>query len=103
VWYEIQGDEIMMNTKRDRLKDRNLRRDPCCSICVEDEYTYVTIRGTAQLIDDPDIAQADIKHLSMLNHDWEAAERQTSDQFSKEQRVTIRLHIEHVSEYGLRK
>jgi len=24
IWYELQGDEIMMNTARGRLKDRNL-------------------------------------------------------------------------------
>lgn len=96
VWYEIQDDEIMMNTRRGRVKDHNLRRDPRCSICVEDGYTWLTIVGTARLIDDQETAQADIKHLSTINHGEEIAERQMANQFSKQIRVTIRLSIEHV-------
>src|SRR5437588_4248445 len=68
VWYERQGDEIMMNTKRGRLKERNLRRDPRLSFCVEDEYSYLTILGSVRLIDDQAIAQADIKRLSTRYH-----------------------------------
>jgi PPOX class probable F420-dependent enzyme len=97
VWYELQGDEIMMNTRRGRLKDRNLRRDPRCSICVEGEYDWITIRGTARLIDDPEIAQADIHHLSVINHGPEIAAQQVADQFSREERITIRLSIEDVT------
>src|SRR5579884_2710990 len=76
VWYELQGDEITMNTRRGRLKDRNLRRDPRCSICVEDGYQYVTITGTVQLVDDQSIAQEDIKHLAILNHGQEKGEQE---------------------------
>jgi PPOX class probable F420-dependent enzyme len=97
VWYELQGDEIMMNTRRGRLKDRNLRRDPRCSVCVEGEYDWITIRGIARLIDDPATAQADIHHLSVINHGPEIAAQQMTDQFSREERVTIRLSIEHVT------
>jgi PPOX class probable F420-dependent enzyme len=100
LWYEVQGDEIMMNTKRGRLKDRNLRGDPRCSICIEDGYRYVTIRGSVRIIDDQDVAQADIKRLATLNHDPAKVEEQVSGQFSKEQRVTMRLTFEKVSEYG---
>ena len=28
IWYELQGDEVMMNTAAGRLKHRNLQRDP---------------------------------------------------------------------------
>jgi PPOX class probable F420-dependent enzyme len=97
VWYELQGDEIMMNTRRGRVKDRNLRRDPRCSICVEDGYTWITIRGIARLIDDREVAQADIRRLSVINHGEEIAQRQMENQFSKQERVTIRLSIEHVT------
>jgi PPOX class probable F420-dependent enzyme len=100
VWYELQGDEIMMNTKRGRLKDRNLVRDPRVSICVEDGYRYITIRGTVRLIDDQQVAQADIMRLAMRYHGTEIAERQARDQFGKEERITIRLPIERVKLYG---
>ena len=52
MWYELDGDKILMNTKVGRVKERNLRRDPRISICIEDGYNYLTLAGTAQLIDD---------------------------------------------------
>jgi PPOX class probable F420-dependent enzyme len=100
VWYELQGDEIMMNTARGRLKERNLRRDPRASICLEAEYAYLTLTGPVVLIDDQAIAQADIKRLSERYHDAATAERQVRDQYSKEHRVTVRMRIERIVTYG---
>ncbi|HEU5098107.1 MAG TPA: PPOX class F420-dependent oxidoreductase [Roseiflexaceae bacterium] len=98
MWYELQGDEIMMNTKVGRSKERNLRRDQRISICVEDEYHYVTLSGSARLIDDQPTAQADIKRLAERYHNPEKAAQMADDQFSKEQRMTFRMTIEHVIE-----
>jgi len=64
MWYELQGDEIMMNTAHGRLKDRNLERDARIAICVEDGQRFVTLRGTVTLNDEQEIAQADIARLS---------------------------------------
>ncbi len=99
MWYLLEGDTIIMNTKVGRLKERNMRRDPRISICVSQEYNYVTIRGTVEMIDDPEIAQRDIYRLSARYHGEEKAQRQMREQFSKEQRVTLRLKCEHVIEY----
>ena len=101
IWYDLEGDEILMNTKRGRLKERNMRRDPRVSLCVVDGNQYVTIRGTARLIDDQEVAQADIKRLAIRYDGPESAEEQMRDQFGKEHRVTVRLPIERVYLYGL--
>jgi PPOX class probable F420-dependent enzyme len=101
VWYELRGDEIVMNTKWGRLKDRNLRRDARASVCVEDGYRYVAVRGFVTLVDDQSVAQPDIERLA-VRYDGEAkAAEQVRNQFSQEQRVTIRLQIEHIKEYGV--
>ena len=100
VWYELQGDQIMMNTKRGRRKDRNLVRTPIASICVEDRLRYVTISGSVELIDDQKIAQRDIERLATSYSGPESAARQVAAQFSKEERVTIRLRIDGVEVYG---
>lgn len=102
VWYELRDGTILMNTRRGRLKDRNLRRDPRCSLCVEEEDRYVTIRGGVTLIDDERTAQADIKRLATRYDGADSAERQMRDQFSREERVTIRMAIERVTLYGFR-
>jgi len=98
IWFDLDGDEILMNTKRGRLKDRNLVRDPRCSLCVEDEYRYLTLRGGVTLIADQSVAQPDIRRLATRYDGAERAEEQMRDQFSKEERVTIRMRIEQI--YG---
>jgi PPOX class probable F420-dependent enzyme len=100
VWYELQGETVMMNTRRGRVKDRNLRRDPRLSICVENGYQAVTITGTAELIDDQTVAQADILRLAERYDGHEAAQRQ-AERFGREQRVTVRVPIEKVTPYGI--
>jgi hypothetical protein len=87
-----------MNTKAGRTKERNMRRDPRISVCVLEGYSYVTVSGTVEMIDDPEIAQKDIYRLAVRYNGEEAARRQVEQQFSKEQRVTLRLKCEHVIE-----
>ena len=100
MWYLLEDDgTILMNTKVGRAKERNMRRDPRISVCVENDYTYVTLSGRVEMIDDPEIAQRDIFRLSSRYHGEEKAKRQMENQFSKEQRVTLRLKPEHIIEY----
>jgi hypothetical protein len=87
-----------MNTADGRVKAANLRRDQRIAICVEDGYSYVTISGAAKLIDDPEIAQADIRRLAIRYHDPAKAEQMMQDRFSKQRRITIRLPIKRVIE-----
>lgn len=100
MWYILEDDgTILMNTRVGRKKERNMRRDKRISVCIAEAYSYVTIRGTVELIDDPEIAQRDIHRLSARYHGEEKARRQMADQFSKEQRVTMRLKPDHILEY----
>jgi len=98
MWYLLEEDTIVMNTKAGRIKERNMRRDPRIAICVEDRYNYVTISGTVELIDDPEIAQRDIYRLAVRYDGEEAARQKVADQFSKERRITLHLKCEHVIE-----
>lgn len=100
LWYELQGDEILMNTAAGRVKDRNLRRDPRASVCVTADGMAVTFTGRVTLIDEQDQALADIHRLAVRYDGPEAAERQTREQFSREHRVTVRLKIENVVPQG---
>jgi len=100
MWYLLQDDgTILMNTRAGRLKERNMRRDPRISLCFEDGYNYLTIKGRVEMIDDPQISQRDIYRLSARYHGEEKAKRQMETQFSKERRVTLRLKPEKVQEY----
>src|SRR5690349_213405 len=94
IWYELQGDEVLLNTAAGRLKERNLRRDPRLSLCVIDGERYVTLYGRATLIDDRDQTQADIKRLAVRYHGLQHGEQQAAN-FARQQRVTIRMPISH--------
>ncbi len=52
MWYLLEGDTIVMNTKVGRAKERNMRRDPRISVCIADGYNYLTLSGRVEMIDD---------------------------------------------------
>jgi PPOX class probable F420-dependent enzyme len=97
MWYRLDGDTIVMNTKVGRIKERNMRRDPRVSVCFEDEG-YLTINGTVEFIEDQATAQEDIYRLAVRYDGEEAARKQMEKQFSKEQRVTLHIKCEHIIE-----
>ena len=100
MWYLLEDDgPILMNTKVGRLKERNMRRDPRISICIEDDYNFLTISGTVQLIDDPERAQYDLLRLSTRYLGVEKARRQMQEKLSKETRVSLILKPERIIEY----
>lgn len=97
MWFELRDGSIMINTEISRLKARNLARDPRASICVEERYTYVTIAGAVTLDDTRETSQADIYALARrYNPDFK--EGDYAD-FADQQRVTILLSIDKVSEH----
>ena len=100
MWYELRGDTVMMNTKRGRQKDRNLLRDARASICVEDGFRYVTLDGTIAMVDDQEVAQADIAALARRYHDADEAERMARVVFGPQERITLLLSIEGVDIHG---
>jgi PPOX class probable F420-dependent enzyme len=57
VWVARDGDRILFNTGADTAKGRALRRDPRVAFCFDDEappFSFVTIRGTVELDEDPE-------------------------------------------------
>ena len=59
IWIARAGDVLVFTTHDLRLKARNLRRDPRASVTVfalDDPYDTVDIRGTVELVPDPDRA-----------------------------------------------
>ncbi|MFF1957706.1 PPOX class F420-dependent oxidoreductase [Streptomyces sp. NPDC058220] len=57
VWIVREGDTVLFSTTAERQKARNLARDPRVSLTVFDTanpYRSVDIRGTVELLDDPE-------------------------------------------------
>jgi PPOX class probable F420-dependent enzyme len=48
VWFEFDGQNIVINSAKGRVKDRNMRRDPRVGLDIQDPdnpYRHVSIRG----------------------------------------------------------
>lgn len=101
IWYLLEGNELVMNTAVGRIKDQNIRRDPRISVCIPNEYAFVTISGRARLVEDQRTAQADIHRLAVRYVGEEAGKRQSEEMYAHERRVTIRLALEHVITHGI--
>lgn len=100
MWYAMRGDTVMMNTRRGRQKDRNLLRDARASLCIEDGFRYVTLDGTIRMVEDQDVAQADIAALARRYHDADEAERMARDVFAPQERISLLLSFDRVDIHG---
>ncbi len=96
MWYLLDGDDIVMNTRRGRKKDRNLLRDGRVSICVEDGQRYVSLSGSVTLDDNQDTAHADIRRLAIRYEGPEQGEAVARDGFKGQERVSIRMTIDQI-------
>lgn len=48
VWIDAEGDLILVNTARGRLKDRNMQRNPRVALSIidpENPYRHIAVRG----------------------------------------------------------
>jgi PPOX class probable F420-dependent enzyme len=100
VWYRLDPDgRIVINSAEGRRWPANLRRDARCSLAVAepgDGYAFVALVGrVAAVVDDQDVAQADIAALARSYHadDPVKAERLIETRFRPQHRVSFRIEI----------
>ena len=100
MWYLLDGDDIVFNTKAGRTKDSNLARDPRVSLLVYDDsgYKYLRVDGRVRTITDAQVAQRDIARLAIRYHGEQRA-KEAIERFKTEQRVSYRLPTAHVYDY----
>jgi PPOX class probable F420-dependent enzyme len=104
VWYRLDGDAIVINSKTGRRWPSNLQRDQRMSVAIADQadgYRWVGLTGTVAVIDDQPTAQADIAEMARRYHadDPEKAERLIHDGFERQQRVSFRIAIDAVHDH----
>lgn len=92
MWYVLDGDEIMFNTARERVKPHNLERDPRVSLLVFDAYRYVRVTGRARESATGDEALAEIHRLA-VRYDGEASAARAMERFRTQERVSYRFRI----------
>lgn len=104
VWYRLDGDDIVINSKVGRRWPSNIVRDPRVSLAVSDQadgYRWVGLAGTATVVEDQPTAQADIAEMARRYHadDPTKAERLISKQFERQRRVSFRISVHAVHDH----
>ena len=92
MWFDIDRDDpdvIVMNTKVERLKYRQLQKDRRVSLLFEDGLEWYAMRGTVELDATFDPALEGIKSLARRY-------RADPDKFDGQHRVIIRMRVEKV-------
>jgi PPOX class probable F420-dependent enzyme len=96
IWYALDGDSLLINSRRERHWPRNLLRDGRLSLAVTDAERpthWVGVKGTATLLHEGEAAVADIQAM---------ARRYGKDpaQYAGQNRVTYRVTVQSTYEYG---
>ncbi|MEZ4507429.1 MAG: PPOX class F420-dependent oxidoreductase [Thermomicrobiales bacterium] len=101
MWYlPVDRDTILMNTKKGRMKDKNLMRDGRVSLCVEEGQRYVAMRGRIEVDNDAERGQETMRAVTTRYEGAEEADRQMAEIFGKQHRITLTLKIDSVDTHG---
>ena len=100
MWYLLEGDTIVMNTAKGRVKFRNMDRSNRISLCVEEGLRYVTLTGEVSFNDNQEVAQADIQRIGRRYDTEEEVREAHEHNWKHQQRVTLTMPINHVVTHG---
>jgi PPOX class probable F420-dependent enzyme len=88
VWYSYLGSKYLINTTRDRVKFRNIIRNPKVQLLVDDGYMYVLVKGYAYVASNRD-PHKDIRMLAIRYLGKEKGLEQYKNIYSKQERVSV--------------
>jgi PPOX class probable F420-dependent enzyme len=94
LWITVDGDDLVVNTSRGRVKERNMARDPRVSLVVidpDDAYRVVVVRGTVTEMTE-DGADAVIDQLA---HKYLGVDTYPNRQ-PDERRVTVTIRTDRI-------
>ncbi len=98
VWCDLQGEHVVVNTAKGRLKDRNMRRDPRVALAIadpENPYRYVQVRGqVVEITEEGADAHIDAMAKKYLGKDTYPFRQ------DGEVRLIVRIRPDRVQAYG---
>ncbi len=99
VWCKTDGNDILVSTVEGRRKHLNLERDNRVSILVqlaENPYTYVEVRGTAEMT-----RKGGRELIDQLAYEYMGADRYPADDNTDNIRIIVRITPERIIARGL--
>ena len=95
VWFDNDGEHILVNTNEGRTKDRNMKERPQVAIVIQDPadpYRYLQIRGKVVNF----TREGADEHIDMLSHRY----RDNSWRYNPEQkRIIFKIKPMHFDEH----
>jgi len=103
MWYALlpDMDVVVLNATRGLVKERNLRRDPRMSLCVEDGMRYVTLQGWAELIEDRAQQEREVNELIAPRYIGRRLGSRRWQVIQGSDRIGIWMHLDKVHARGL--
>jgi PPOX class probable F420-dependent enzyme len=104
VWYLLEGDTLVINSRVGRRWPTNLLRDPRIAVSIvdpEDGYRWLGLTGRVEVMDDPDAAFADISAMARRYHadDPAHADDMIERTFRPQRRISFRIRPEEVHDH----
>lgn len=98
VWvdYDVDAEELLVNTARGRQKERNAREDPKVGVSMtdpDDSYRFVSVRGRVVDITE----EGAVEHIDALTQRYMGQETYPNHGEESGARVVIRISTDHVS------
>lgn len=95
LWVDHEdGEYVLLNTRRGRQKERNIRENPAVAVSVldpENPSRYLSVRGEATLSED-----GAAEHIDELARQYLDVDRYPYHEAEPEPRVIIRVPADHV-------
>ena len=98
VWVDFDGKDVIVNTARGRVKDRNMRRAPRVALAIIDPdnpYRYLEIRGRVKEVTEEGADQ----HIDRMAKKYLGVDKYPYRQ-AAEVRVMFKIEPEKVSSMG---
>jgi PPOX class probable F420-dependent enzyme len=95
VWVDYDGENVVFNTAAPRAKWKHLKRDPRVAVEVyaqDDPYKYVTVSGTAEVVEDEEEAN---RHIDKMSAKYRGIPKYQGHK-PGERRVIVRVKPERV-------
>ena len=89
IWFNTDGEYILINSAAGRIKDRNMRARPLVALCItdpSDPYRYIQIRGKVVEV----TTEGADHHIDVLAFKYTGKEKYPNRK-SDEQRVTYKI------------
>ena len=103
VWFELNGDDILVSVTTDRVKTKNVLRDPRVTIAIDNPANgrqWVIVRGLATIETDGSLALRERLAPRFVSSEQQAAYIQQA-RLQLEPRVVMRIMPSNVLTQGL--